>query len=40
LLAVDDKSGVPEQKFYKRLIAKAVKRFDEYLEQQKQEKPG
>jgi hypothetical protein len=40
LLVAGDKSGVPAQSFYKRLIAKAVKRFDEYLEQQKQEKPG
>ena len=31
LLVAGDKSGVSEQKFYKRLIAKADERFDAHL---------
>lgn len=35
ILVAGDKSGISEKRFYRSLIAKADKRFDEYLSQQK-----
>ncbi len=37
LLVAGDKSGVSEQRFYKQLIKKADKRFDEHLTQLEEE---
>ena len=36
LLVAGDKSGVSEKRFYKRLIKKADKRFDDHLREKKQ----
>ena len=35
ILVAGDKSGISEKRFYRSLIAKADKRFDDYLAQQK-----
>ncbi len=40
LLVAGDKSGVSEKKFYKRLIAKADKRFSQHLAALKEAKNG
>jgi hypothetical protein len=40
LLAAGDKSGVGSDKFYKRLIEKADKRYTQHLERLKQAKPA
>lgn len=37
ILVAGDKSGISEKRFYRSLIAKADKRFDDYLAQQKKE---
>jgi hypothetical protein len=37
ILVAGDKSGTSEKRFYRSLIAKADKRFDDYLAQQKKE---